>query len=191
MRRGSTVRRERESLSGEYLGDREEFQPEESEDVAEIRNDFWPIQGNFIYRHHIEPRVQLYVPWEESFPFPLKYIDVTRSTHTDVAHEKRIDDYWNVVKNRSLSDSWTGYKRFTLLDETPPKGSTRDKQEWAIEKPKLEYARNLREIYSVDPSDEEYKDIIKNARRKLKRAMAAAMPCKRAFSQGSIWETVV
>ena len=33
-------------------------------------------------------RVQLYVPKEESFPIPLKYIDVIRSTHTlDVAQE--------------------------------------------------------------------------------------------------------
>ena len=35
---------------------------------------------------------------EESFPIPLKYIDVTRTTHTnlDVKQEKRIDDYWNI-----------------------------------------------------------------------------------------------
>ena len=44
------------------------------------------------------------------FPVPLKYIDVIRSTHTDldVTHEKRIDDHWNVDGNRNLSDSWTG-----------------------------------------------------------------------------------
>ena len=40
-----------------------------------------------------------------------------------------------------------------------------DVQEWAIENPKLEHARDVRGSYSVDPSDEEYKDIIKNARR--------------------------
>ena len=47
---------------------------------------------------------------EESFPTPLKYIDVIKSTHTnlDVAQDKRIDDYWNVDGNRNLSDSWTG-----------------------------------------------------------------------------------
>ena len=39
--------------------------------------------------------------------FPLKCIDVIRSTHTDldVAQEKRIDDYRNVDGNRNLSDS--------------------------------------------------------------------------------------
>ena len=74
LRREFTVRRE--NLSGESHGDREEFQPEESEDDAEARKNFWSIQEDFIYRHHIEPRVQLYVLKEESFPIPLKYIDV-------------------------------------------------------------------------------------------------------------------
>ena len=54
------------------------------------------MSGNFIYRHHVEPRVKLYSPREESFPIPLKYIDVSRTTHTilDVKQEERIDDYW-------------------------------------------------------------------------------------------------
>ena len=51
-------------------------------DDAEAGRDFWSISGDFIYRHHVEPRVKLYVPKEESFPIPLKYIDVTRNTHT-------------------------------------------------------------------------------------------------------------
>ena len=69
----------------------------------------WSIQGDSIYRHHNEPRVQLYVPKEETFPFPLQYIDVTRSTHTDldVMQEKRIDDSWNVDVNWILSERKT------------------------------------------------------------------------------------
>ena len=47
-------------------------------------NDFWSMSGSFIYRHHVEPRVALYSPREESFPIPLKYIDVTRTTHTNL-----------------------------------------------------------------------------------------------------------
>ena len=79
--------------------------------------DFWSIQGSFICRHHNESRVQLYVSKEETFPIPLKYIDVTRSTHTDldVLQEKRIDDYWHVDENRNLSNSWRGFTKFTLL----------------------------------------------------------------------------
>ena len=43
----------------------------------------------------ITTRVQHYVPKEETFPIPLKYTDVTRSTHTDldVMQEKRVDDH--------------------------------------------------------------------------------------------------
>ena len=61
---------------------------------------------------------------EESFPIPLKYIDVTRTTHTkfDVVSERRIDDYWNIDGSRDLSDYWTGFTQFTLLEEKPLDG---------------------------------------------------------------------
>ena len=82
------------------------------------------MSGSFIYRQHVEPRVALYSPREESFPIPLKYIDVTRTTHTnlDVKLEKCIDDYWNIDGSRDLSDPWTGFTQFTLLDEQAPDG---------------------------------------------------------------------
>ena len=50
------------------------------------------------------PAVKLYMPEEESFPIPMKYIDVTRTTHTslDVLLEKQIDDYWNVDGERII-----------------------------------------------------------------------------------------
>ena len=54
----------------------------------------------------------------------------------------------------------------------------KEKQKWAIEKPKLDNARRLRGIYFVDPKREEFKDILKNARRKFAIPMPAAMPCK-------------
>ena len=98
-------------------------QPKESKDDAEARKDFWSVQGDFICCHHNEPRVQLYVPKEETFPIPLKYIDVTRATETnlDVMQEKRIDDYWNVAANRSLSDSWKGFTKFTFFERETSK----------------------------------------------------------------------
>ena len=49
------------------------------QDDGDARNDFWSISRNYIYRHHVEPRVRLYVPREESFPIPQRYIDVTRA----------------------------------------------------------------------------------------------------------------
>ena len=46
-----------------------------------------------------------------------EYIDGAKSTHTilDVLQEKRSDDDWNVEANRILSDSWTGFTKYTLL----------------------------------------------------------------------------
>ena len=47
-------------------------QDDSTMDGAEARYDFWSITGEFIYRHHVEPRVKLHVPREGSFPIPLK-----------------------------------------------------------------------------------------------------------------------
>ena len=181
-------------------------------DAGEAINDFWSMSVNFIYLHHVEPRVKLYSPREESFPIPLKYIDVSRTARTnlDVMQESRIDDYWNIDGSRDLSDSWTGFTQFALLREKPPEGymwsgrrltkrqvtsrqdhlwrelwtklgrnaKLKEKQKWSIEKPKLDNARRLQGIYFIDPEDKEFKETIKNARRKLETPMAPAMPCK-------------
>ena len=87
--------------------------------LGESEGSLPPPQDSF---HHVEPRVKLYSPREESFLIPLKYIDVSRTTHInlDVKQEKRIDDYWNIDGSRDLSDPWTGSTQFTLLEEKPP-----------------------------------------------------------------------
>ena len=66
-----------------------------------------------------------------------------------------------------------------VLTQIGKAAQNREKQEWAKEKPKLDNARNIRGIYFIDPDDEGYKEILKNARRNLERLVAAAMPCKR------------
>ena len=216
--RTSTLVRHR-PLQGEsnidFLGEPEGSLPQPQDslpDAGEAINDFWSISGNFIYRHHVEPRVKLYSPREESFPIPLKYIDVSRTTHTslDVKQEKHIDDYWNIDGSRDLSDPWTGFTQFTLLEEKPPDGymwsgwrltreqltsrpdhlwpelwksmgkhaKLKEKQKWSNEKLHLENARKLRGIYFIDPEDKEFKETIKNARKKLETPVAPAMPCK-------------
>ena len=93
-------------------------------DAGEAINDFWSMSGNFINHHHVEPRVKLYSQREESFPVPLKYIDVSRTAHTnlDVMQERRIDDYWNIDGSRDLSWYWTGFTQFIQLEEKPPNG---------------------------------------------------------------------
>ena len=94
----------------DFLGDSEGSLPplqDSLPDAGEAMNDFCSMSGNFIYRHHVEPRVKLYSQREESFPIPLKKIDVSRTTRTnlDVKQERRIDDYWNIDWSRDLSDS--------------------------------------------------------------------------------------
>ena len=54
----------------------------------------------------------------------------------------------------------------------------KEKQKWSNEKLQLENARKLRGIYFIDPEDKEFKETIKNARKKLETPMAPAMPCK-------------
>ena len=100
--RTSTVVRHR-PIQGEsnidFLGESEGSLPPPHDsfpDAGEAINDFWSMSGNFKNRHQVEPRVKLYSPREESFPIPLKYIDVSGTTQTnlDVKQERRIDDYW-------------------------------------------------------------------------------------------------
>ena len=99
--------------------------------------------------------------------------------------ESRIDDCWNIDGARDLSDSWTGFTQFTLLNEKHPDGhklsagrltmrqatsrpdylwpelwtklarnaELREKHKCAIEKPKLDNARNLQGMYFIDPEE--------------------------------------
>ena len=128
--RTSTLIRDR-PIQGEstidFLGESEGSLPPPHDsfpDAGEGRNDSWSTSGNFIYCHHVGPRVKLYSPGEESFPIPLKYIDVSRTTNTnlDVKQERRIGDYCNVDGSKDLSDPWTGFTQFTFLEEKPPDG---------------------------------------------------------------------
>ena len=61
----------------------------------------------------------------------------------------------------------------------------KEKQKWSNEKIHLENARKLRGIYFIDPEDTEFKETIKNARKKLETSVALAMPCK---NYEKLWE---
>ena len=100
-------RGEEQVLRGESdgLSSPNSLQDDSTRDDAEAKSDVWSVAGDFIYRHHVEPRVKLYVPREEPLLFPPIYIDVTRTTDTslDVMLEKNIEDYWNVDGEREAS----------------------------------------------------------------------------------------
>ena len=61
----------------------------------------------------------------------------------------------------------------------------KEKQKWSNEQLHLENARKLRGIYFIDPEDKEFKETIKNARKKLETSVAPAMPCKIMKNCGS------
>ena len=61
----------------------------------------------------------------------------------------------------------------------------KEKQKSSNEKLHLENARKLRGIYFIDPEDKEFKETIKNARKKLETSVAPAMPCKIIKNSGS------
>ena len=61
----------------------------------------------------------------------------------------------------------------------------KEKHWWSEEKIHLENARKLRGIYFIDPDYTEYKETIKNARKKLETSVAPAMPCKMMKNCGS------
>ena len=135
----------------------------------------------------------------------------------DVKQEKRIDDYWNIDGSRDLSDLWTGFTHFTLLEEKAPDGymwsgcrltrkqltsrldhlwpelwksvlnhaKLKEKQKWSNEKFHLENARKLRGMNFIDPKDKEFKETIKNARKKMETSVAPAMSCKIMKNCGS------
>ena len=61
----------------------------------------------------------------------------------------------------------------------------KEKQKWSNEKLHLENARKLRGIYFIDPENVEFKETIKNARKKLETSVAPAVPCKIMKNCGS------
>ena len=128
----------------------------------------------------------------------------------DVKQEKRIDDYCNIDGSRDLSDPWTVFTQFSLLDEKAADGflwsrrrltrkqltsrpdhlwpelwksmgkhtKLKERQKWSNEKLHLENGRKLLGTYFIDPEDKEFKETIKNARKKLETPVAPPMPCK-------------
>ena len=62
---------------------------------------------------------------------------------------------------------------------------TRRARKTSMERPATKLMIKLREIYFIDPEDTEFKETIKNARKKLETSVAPAMPCKIMKNCGS------
>ena len=121
--------------------------------------------------------------------FSEKNIDVTR---------KELSDAWTgfarfiLLKERPpAGHTWSGRRLTRKQITSRPDNVWQDmwkhmsdaakkkaKQRWAVEKPKLDNARQLHGIFFIEPNDEEFKLMTKAARGKLEVPMPAAMPCK-------------
>ena len=98
--------------------------------------DKWRITKDLLIIHHNQPRTKLFQPTEENCPIPLKYIDVMRTTETNLEDKSlsKIEDFWGSADtasspkrggkpcNAELSEPWTGKTTFELLRPLPPSG---------------------------------------------------------------------
>ena len=95
----------------------------------------------------------------------------------------------SVTMSPVTSTAWTGPSRRTPSEQDRSVGPGHSRRSGSVEvkrkaklgfrkKPKLDNARKLHSISFIDPADEEFKDVVKNARRKLEVPMPDAMLCK-------------
>ena len=83
--------------------------------------DYWTISADLLSKHHLQPRTKLFMPDESPCPLPMQYIDVYRTTETnlDSLSETRVDDIWFVDTDKELSAPWVGKnKNLTLTTKT-------------------------------------------------------------------------
>ena len=112
---------EQEILRGEAEGSSSTPRQDLSWYDGEAKSDFGSTSG---FHNHVESRVKLYVPTEESFSIPLKYIDVTRTidTTSDVMsekHRKNTDFGQSRFGHRGLSPANLGQNQFGPIQFWP------------------------------------------------------------------------
>ena len=90
---------------------------------------------------------------------------------------------WRLTRKQLTS--WPDHLWPELWKSMGKHAKLKEKQKWAEEKIHLDNARKLRGIYFIDPEDKEFKETIKNARKKLETSVAPAMPCKIMKNCGS------
>ena len=87
-------------------------------------------------------------------------------------------DIWKRQPKHKWPKSWSSMKDPVVPRMGKKNAKLKEKQKWSNEKFHLENARKLRGMYFIDPEDKEFKQTIKNARKKLETPIAPAMPCK-------------
>ena len=170
------------------------------------------MSGNFIFRKHVEPRVELYSPRDESFLFSTevhwRFQNYTyklgcyaRKPHRWLLEYRWIKRFvWFLDRFHSFCSTgrkisrricvvrWEINEKTTYiqarsfmdrnLENNGKYAKLKEKHKWSNEELHLENARKLRGIYFIDPEDKEFKETVKDARKKLETPIAPAMPCK-------------
>ena len=126
-------------------------------DAGEAMNDFWCMSGSF------KTAITLRLVWS------LDRFHMNQSI--------RRKSSWRIYVVRweiqSYGSQWESMR------------SWRKSIKWSEERILLDNARKLRGIYFIDPEDKEFKETIKNARKKLETSVVLAMLCKMMKNCGS------
>lgn len=91
--------------------------------------DHWTVSSTAVVRHHMTPRMYLYVTNEAECPVPMRFLDVVRSPITNIEDntDAFVQDVWNTEvplpeDTRPVSGEWTGNTMFRMLRPEPPAG---------------------------------------------------------------------
>ena len=113
--------------SKEESAEEVEEAPPADRQVVQHEPDFWALNDDLLIRFHRTPRTKLLNFLEVEPPIPIEYVDILRTTVTDLdtLSEAKIDDYWNQDIEpgdgpRELSGPWTGKTIFQLFRLAPP-----------------------------------------------------------------------
>ena len=144
------VEEHNDDLQGELYGSQPWDKPT---DDREARNDFWSIEGNYIYRHHVEPRFQL-IPNTNAIHWwgqdNIGTMDPFHAVHT--INEKPYDGY--VWSGERLTKIQATTRPDHLWPETWSSVSTaaQKKRTTAMgNRPRVGNARQFKGIHSVEP----------------------------------------
>ena len=120
--------------------------------VGEIMDDFWNVDGE---RELSDAWTELSDAW-------------TGFTRFILLNERPPEGYtwsgWRLTRKQTTSrpdNVWPD-----IWKHMSDAAKSKTQQKWAIEKPKLDHARQLRGIFFIEPDNEEFRHIIKNARRR-------------------------
>ena len=98
-------------------------------DKCTLYQDQWVFNGRVLVRIHNRPRQHLFYPDSTHCPIPLKFLDVTRETRTDILGPlESHSDIWtssNPMLDPEYSRPWTGSTSFNLIRPAPPPGPVR------------------------------------------------------------------